>query len=106
MTEFIAERELVGIKPDGEKVSIFIRIGKPYDSGKDDWTCPVELKGLYDKLGPIFAVDSFHALMLAILFVKKLLGSFVEDGGQLFWVDTKDSVDMEELFSIGVGTKN
>ena len=104
MPEFIAERQLIGIKPDGEEISIVIRIGKPHDSGSADWTCPVELTGLHNKLGRIYAVDSFHALMLAILFVRKLLTSFVEDGGKLLWVDSRKPVDLEELFSIGVGT--
>lgn len=102
MMELVAERALIGVKPNGEEIQILIRIGKPEPGSEFDWGCPVELKGLYEKLGEIYAIDSFYALMLAITFIRKLLDDFVNDGGILFWLDTRQTVKLENLFSVGV----
>lgn len=103
MKQIIAERQLIGVKSNGERQRISLRIGLPYKSSDVDWACPVEAEGLYKKLSDIHGVDSFQALMLTIGFLKKLLDGFVEDGGSLFWVDQKTEVNLDELFASGLG---
>jgi hypothetical protein len=100
MKQIIAERQLLGINPSGEKLLITLRLGAPYQSSDVDWACPVEAEGLYTKLVDIHGIDSFQALMLAISLLKGLLGGFVEKGGKLLWPDgDKEEVNLEELFA-------
>jgi hypothetical protein len=98
MFEIIAEREMVCMKPSGEKFLVTIRVGKPYQLSDIEWACPVEAEGLYGKLVDIHGVDSFQSLILAIRMLCQLLKSFIENGGRVFWADGKDELTLEELF--------
>ena len=57
----IAERTLVCLKPNGERIPVTLRIGKPYRASDVDWACPVALDGLQSKLADIHGIDSFQA---------------------------------------------
>ena len=59
MTDAIAEREVIYITPNGERVSVTLRIGAPYRASDVDWACPVAAKGLYPNLSDIHGIDSF-----------------------------------------------
>jgi hypothetical protein len=89
MTDVIASAEMIGIRPTGEKISISLRIGRPYLSGSspETWACPVALEPLYRKLADITGTDSFHALCLASRLALTLLAGFKEDGGKLLFDD-------------------
>lgn len=99
MLEIIAEREMVCMKPSGEKFLVTICIGKPYRLSDIEWACPVEAKGLYDKLVDIHGVDSFQSLILAVRMLYQLLKDFIENGGRAFWADGKDELTLEDLFT-------
>jgi Domain of unknown function (DUF6968) len=97
MTEFIAEREMKAIAPDGKQFTITARIGRPYKITEEEWACPVALDGLYGSLADQHGVDSWQALKLAYSLAVGLLGSFVEKGGKLFLWPNEGAVTPEEL---------
>lgn len=102
MAGAIAERELVWVKPDGERVPITLRIGKPYRTKGDDWVCPVAAEGFQTKLADMHGIDSFQALMLAQGLLAKLMIGAVEDGGHFLNVDDDTPVDVNRLFEAGI----
>ena len=102
MTDAVADRTLVCIKPDGQRVSVTLQIGKPYRASDVDWACPVALEGLQPKLPDMHGVDSFQALMLAQKLLLQLMSGVIEDGGS-FRDDEDDSpVDIKKLFAAGI----
>lgn len=102
MADAIAERTLVCVKPDGQRVSVTLRIGKTYRASDVDWACPVALEGLQPKLPDMHGVDSFQALMLAQKLLLQLMSGVIEDGGS-FRDDEDDSpVDLAKLFAAGI----
>ena len=89
MTEVIASTQIVGVRPSGEKLSITVRIGKPYISGTEPetWSCPVSVDPLYSKLADIAGLDSLQSFVLACRLAFSLLEGFKENGGQLLHED-------------------
>src|SRR5712691_2175872 len=102
MADAIAERALVCIKPDGKRIPVTLRIGKPYRASDVDWACPVALEGLQPKLGDIHGVDSFQALMLAQKLLLQLMSGVIEDGGSFRNEDDDSPVDINKLFAAGI----
>jgi len=104
MNETVASSRFWCIRPNGDRVLVTAEIGRPYDTGAGDWACPVSLRGLYDRLADIYGVDSLQALCLAASLVRKLLTSFVDDGGRVLHPEDESEVDFNATFSgIGVG---
>ena len=103
MTEFIAEREWIAVRPTGEQFPLVIRVGKPYRVNDVAWACPVEAKGLYKSLADIQGIDSLQALNLALSFLHNLVTGFKEKGGKVLWPEDNTEVDTNELFSSQVG---
>ncbi|HKY02169.1 MAG TPA: hypothetical protein VJM53_06415 [Burkholderiales bacterium] len=85
MTDIVASFEVIGLRPNGERIEIAAHIGRPEPAPPEagGWMCEVQLLPFYPELPPIRGVDSFHALWLAGSFVLKLLKHFKEGGGQL-----------------------
>ena len=80
------------------KAPILVSIGVPRPAGDSNWYCPVRLKGLIDsKERRIIGVDSWQALTLTLRFVKIMLRAEVQDGGELFHLGRKTTVD--DLFA-------
>jgi len=102
MQDTIAERELIGIRNDGEKVLLRLRIGRPYPASDIDWACPVAVDGLHKRLADQHGVDSFQSLALAQALCRKLLEGFVKDGGTILSADGTSPVDLNELFESGI----
>jgi len=92
MTEVIASTQIVGVRPSGEKLSITVRIGRPYISGTEPetWSCPVSVEPLYPKLADIAGLDSLQSFVLACRLALSLLEGFKESGGQLLHDDGTD----------------
>ena len=97
--EIIAERDLIGINPDGSRFTIMLKIGKPYTIDNSEWACPVGAIGLYKRLRDIQGSDSFQALMRAIEFLRQLLEYFIDDGGSLLSVDDETPVEISDIFA-------
>jgi hypothetical protein len=102
MNSYIAERKLILKKSDGKECPITIRIGKPYKVDDVQWSCPVQLEGMYKKLSDQSGVDSFQALMLAQNLVRCLLNSFIEEGGVVLSTEEKNVVNLDALFESGI----
>lgn len=45
VVEFIAERRVAAVSPDGEKLVLRIAVGQPYQVDEDSWACPVSIEG-------------------------------------------------------------
>lgn len=107
MNNVVAERKLIVELKTGERRPVTIRIGQPYETGEEDWACPLSLEGLYERLFDACGIDSFQALMLAQNLIKSLLNAVVRDGGKLFSVfeaedDDAAEVDLDAMFVRGL----
>ena len=99
---FIAERNLVCVRPSGERFDVRLRVGKPYRVDSVSWACPVEATGLFKHLADIHGVDSFHSLMLGQGLLRKLVGAEIESGSQFFSNGSNEPVTIGELFGEGI----
>ena len=95
---FIAERIVHALASDGRSFEIGLGIGKPHQISADEWACAVQVRGLHDQLSDMHGIDSWQALQLACQLAAQLLGSFVEDGGRLFWEEGGEQLAVSELF--------
>ncbi len=89
----IAEKELIACHPDGARQRVKIQIGRPFRLERYEWAVSVHLDGLYHSLPDVHGQDSFEALSLSYTLLHRLLGEFVEDGGQLLEKDGKTPFD-------------
>ena len=89
MSDIIASRELVAISPDGDRIPVFLRIGRPYQSHTkpDMCSCAVALDPLYPNLPDQVGSDSFQALWLACGLAINLLRGYKESGGRILFQD-------------------
>ena len=102
MTTAIAEREVIYVRPNGERIAVTLRIGKPYRASDVDWACPVAAEGLYFKLADIHGIDSLQALALAQKLLLQLMAGAIEDGGSFRNVDDDSPIDIRQLFATGI----
>jgi len=94
----IASLTLLAVDPGGREFELTLAVGQPYEVSADEWACPVKLDGLHERLRDQHGVDSWQALKLAQQLIARLLGTFIQDGGKLFWLDERNPVALEELF--------
>ena len=99
MAQTIAEERLVALRPSGERSDVVVAIGLPYRVGHDEWACPVSLAGLHERLHDVHGSSSLQALCLAASLVRRLLTSFVQDGGRLLQADGTESFSIASCFS-------
>ena len=102
MADAVAERTLVCVKANGERVSVTLRIGRPYPASDADWACPVALEGLERKVPDIHGVDSFQALMLAQKLLLQLMTGVIQDGGRFEDDEDGSPIDLKTLFAAGI----
>jgi hypothetical protein len=86
----IAETELVRVRPGGERITLTVEIGQPYQSPEGIWRTPLALHGLDGRLPDICGQDSLQSLCLAVKMVHLRLASILEAGDRL--VDDQDGV--------------
>jgi hypothetical protein len=99
----LASRHLIGEFPNGERLSITIRIGQPYRVNDVSWACPVALDGVDQQLADMHGIDSWQALLLAISLVRNRLEHFLATGGKLYWPDDPSvQVGLEDIFGAGI----
>ena len=96
---FIADRIVHALARDGRSFEICLGVGKPYQVSADEWACAVQVGGLHNQLSDMHGIDSWQALQLACQLAAQLLGSFVEDGGRLFWEEGGEQLAVSELFA-------
>jgi uncharacterized protein DUF6968 len=97
--DVVAERHIVCDRPDGERIHVTLRIGKPYRASDVDWACTVEAEGLFGELADIHGVDSFQALVLAQGLLRNLLRHEAQNGSTFRWPDSQQPLDIEGMFS-------
>lgn len=83
MNDTIASTEFIAVDPAGFQQTVTIEVGKPYRADKNEYACPISMKGLHDdpspiqgaldELSPIRGGDSFQALALALGLIRHQL---------------------------------
>ena len=98
MEEIVAERDLIGIDPEGSEFQIMLKIGKPYAVDSEQWACPVGAIGLYRRLREVRGKDPLQALMRAFKLLRQMLEFFIDDGGRLLSIEDSSPIDVTEIF--------
>ena len=88
MTEVIAVRRLSWANEPQREV--FVSIGKPEEAGEGagEFYCPIQTKGLGDDdfVQPVFGVDGFQAIELALRYIGHRLSDInAKNSGRLRW---------------------
>lgn len=97
MAELIAERRIRAISAKGERLTLRVAVGRPYQVDDVSWACPVSIEGLHAKLHDTVGIDSWQALGLANALAQQLLGHFLEDGGRLYWEEGGSEMTLDDL---------
>ncbi len=79
----IAEEKLVCLWPDGRRIGLHVRIGRPYVVDDLEARCPVAPDGLHGDLRDVSGGSSLQALVLALRLVRTLLRDVVDRGGKI-----------------------
>lgn len=83
MKSLVAKLEVVGVRPDGERLTLRAEIGRPREERDGRWACSIAIAPLESKLDDVRGTDSFHAVWLACALVLKLLGNLQAEGWRL-----------------------
>jgi hypothetical protein len=79
----VAKLEVVGVRPEGERIALKVEIGRPREERDGRWACSIAVAPLKTKLDDVRGADSFHAVWLACVLVLKLLGNLQAEGWRL-----------------------
>ena len=103
MSEFetVAQTQIVGVFPEGDLRSLKVRIGKPRQLSESDWVCPLAVEGLLEGPTELHGVDSWHALMVGVRFLREILQTAKERGAIYHWPDGSEVVELSQLFILG-----
>ena len=82
MKNLVAKLEVVGVRPDGERIELKAEIGRPREERDGRWACSIAIAPL-QSLDDVRGTDSFHAVWLACALVLKLLGNLKDEGWRL-----------------------
>ena len=102
--DVIAAHRLLAVYPDSGASLVHLRIGRPHSHPLGDWVCPVQTEGLRFWEGPkeFFGIDSWHALMIGLRFLRCILAAEMEDNGAVFhWEDGEQTISIDQLFVLG-----
>ena len=83
MKNLVAKLEVVGVRPEGERIALRVEIGRPREERGGRWACAIAVAPLQTKLDDVHGADSFHAVWLACVLVLKLLGNLQAEGWRL-----------------------
>jgi hypothetical protein len=95
---WLVDRAVIAVKPNGQEIQVNLRIGFPYEVTPEQWACPVAVDGLHSGLADQRGIDAWQALQLAQSLQAQLLGYLLEEGGNLLWRDTREPLQLRELF--------
>ena len=98
MKEIIAEKDLLGIDPDGSQFKIMLKIGKPY-AENNEWVCPIGAIGLHTELREVRASDSFQALMRGRKLLQQILKFYLGDGGRILSPEDNTPFSLDAIFN-------
>lgn len=83
MKNLVAKLEVIGVRPDGERLELRAEIGRPREERDGRWACAIAIAPLSAKIDDVRGTDSFHAVWLACALVLKLLGNLEAEGWRL-----------------------
>ena len=83
MKNLVARLDVVGVRPEGERLALRAEIGRPREERDGRWACSIAIAPLQAKLDDVRGADSFHAVWLACALVLKLLGNLEAEGWRL-----------------------
>ena len=89
---------VLAVDADGREFELTLAVGRAYRVNEVQWSCPVSMTGLYERLVDIAGVDSWQATQLAFRLIADLLESFIEQGGRLMWTDSREPLALADLF--------
>jgi hypothetical protein len=79
----VAKLEVIGVRPQGDRVALRAEIGRPREERDGRWACAIAIAPLESKIDDVRGTDSFHAVWLACALVLKLLGNLEAEGWKL-----------------------
>jgi len=79
----VAKLEVIGVRPEGERIELRAEIGRPREERDGRWACAIEIAPLKARLDDVRGADSFHAVWLACALVLQLLGNLKAEGWRL-----------------------
>jgi hypothetical protein len=97
MTKSLASRSMLAVKANGERLTVVVSIGQPYEVTPEEWAVSVAIPGLHSRIGDIHGIDAWQVVQLADELVVQLLGYFVDEGGKLYWPETGEPIELDEL---------
>jgi hypothetical protein len=97
MNNLLASRTILAVKPNGKRFTVVLAIGQPYEVTPEEWAIPVSMSGLHSRLGDIHGIDAWQVIQLAYEFIVQLIGHVVEEGGRLYWPETEEPIELDEL---------
>jgi hypothetical protein len=71
MKTLVASDDITAVKPNGDRITIEVRVGMPYQQGVDEWGCPVSLSPLFNNIHDAVGGSSFQSICLALALVLK-----------------------------------
>ncbi len=83
MKNLVAKLEVIGVRPDGERLELKAEIGRPREEPDKRWACAIEIAPLKGKIEQVRGADSFHAVWLACALVLQLLANLQAEGWRL-----------------------
>lgn len=98
MMDELAFAELSCVASDGREFDATIAAGRPYRATSGEWHCSVEMSGLEEQLADMAGEDSLQALCMALSVVRAMLEHFVEQGGQLFYRNSRSKFEIARTF--------
>ena len=97
MNKPLVSRSILAVKPNGERLTVVLSIGQPYEVTPEEWAISVSVSGLHSRLGDVHGIDAWQVVQLAYELMAQLIGHFVEEGGKLYWPETGELVELDEL---------
>jgi hypothetical protein len=101
---WIAERRVVLVFPDGRRVPGRIAVGQPYalananPATSYESHCPVEIEGLHSHLHPIIGAGTLSALLLGVRFLGTMLHELISRGGRVLDPEDDSDIPLEAMF--------
>jgi hypothetical protein len=106
MNKPLASRSILTVKANGERLTVMLPIGQPYEVTPEEWATSVSISGLHSRLGDIHGNDAWQVIQLAYELIAQLIGHFVEEGGTLYWAETGEPMELDELLPRAVVLPN
>ena len=93
----IASVDFIWVDAKGAERPVTGIVGKPYQKGADEWSCPYVVEGALEQGPDVSSGDSIQALSLALYGLYHDLIRLLGDGGRLLNPKTREKFDLVTL---------